>query len=642
MAKLSEVEAVLKFLVNAVISSVDNKEEEAQDVEVLPVGGYLWKFPSEGSNRLENCNLLPPPVPQTLDYPRKCSHCGVCWVSDREFELDHLRQCSAVDHVEDIRLKAMNLGVARRVWCEVDESLSRLQWRYDRDLDSDSTTDFIEFVDIAEIIVLDEPVNSFQIATHTHRTIVFQWRPGSDTASDLGPYRMELDARQWQEYLDELSRYARNSPMEAQAFEERSSSVDDVFKEITCLLGESSAQDTRVVLVSKLHALLEKSRFKSHPSSLCDDDGNSLVHLAIRLNLGHRTSAIVSALVSLGVDCNLQNQDGESPLLLVAASGDVDSGKVLLTAPFIQVNLECALGVTALHAAANAGDVKMMRLLCDAGAQPEKKDDNGWTALHYAAACSSGLEVINFLCEMLDDDFIDAQCTEGNTALHVAAGCGCLENVRALLETAASPHISNLNGESAYHLALRNHRIQCAVAINDYQSIPSTGYTLPLPHLAKESKPTTIKGGEWIESFTEDGYPFYYNTNTGESSWYKPGEYQLMDAFTHLQQDERNSGIYGEGMSDNDTGHSFCLAADHESGSILRDTTGEQLPLCLIPMVSPLTSLDNPTAAEKYEAARRRARKQRRRRQSKLHLVHHHEAAVLNGTRQTSKPYQKY
>ncbi|EEY55042.1 uncharacterized protein PITG_08630 [Phytophthora infestans T30-4] len=215
----------------------------------------------------------------------------------------------------------------------------------------------------------------------------------------------------------------------------------------------------------------------------------------------------------------------------------------------------------------------MMRLLCDAGAQPEKKDDNGWTALHYAAACSTGLEVIHFLCEMLNDDFIDAQCTEGNTALHVAAGCGCLENVRALLETAASPHISNLNGESAYHLALRNHRIQCAVAINDYQ--------------------------KWIESFTEDGYPFYYNTNTGESSWYKPGD-------------------------------------------ILRDTTGEQLPLCLIPMVSPLTSLDNPTAAAKYEAARRRARKQRRRRQSKLYLVHHHEAAVLNGTRQTSKPYQKY
>ncbi|EEY55041.1 uncharacterized protein PITG_08629 [Phytophthora infestans T30-4] len=152
MAELSEVEAVLKFLVNAVISSVDSKEEEAQDVEVLPVGGYLWKFPSEGSNRLENYNLLPPPVPQTLDYPRKCSHCGVCWVSDREFELDHLRQCSAVDHVEDIRLKTMNLGVARRVWCEVDESLSRLQWRYDRDLDSDSATDFIEFVDIAEII----------------------------------------------------------------------------------------------------------------------------------------------------------------------------------------------------------------------------------------------------------------------------------------------------------------------------------------------------------------------------------------------------------------------------------------------------------------------------------------------------------
>ncbi|EGZ21980.1 hypothetical protein PHYSODRAFT_493233 [Phytophthora sojae] len=211
----------------------------------------------------------------------------------------------------------------------------------------------------------------------------------------------------------------------------------------------------------------------------------------------------------------------------------------------------------------------MLQLLCDAGAQPDVRDENGWTALHYAAACPTGPEALHFLCELLADGFIDTQCSEGNTALHVAAGCGCIDNVCALLETAANPHVCNFNGESAYHLALRNNRIQCAVVINDYQS--------------------------WIESFTEDGCAYYYNSVTGESSWYKPGEHQLPN-------------------------------------------TGQQLPLCLIPMVSPLTSLDNPTAAAKYEAARRRARKERKRRRSRLSITHstNNQEMITGGTHNES------
>ncbi|ETK89089.1 hypothetical protein F441_06886 [Phytophthora nicotianae CJ01A1] len=627
MAELSEVKAVLERLVDAVISSFDNYDV-TQDVEVLPIGGYLWKFPSEGSNRIETSNVFPPPSPQLCDYPRKCGQCGVCWVSDREFELDHLRRCSVVTQVdthEDTKQKAVNFGVPRRVWCEVDESFSRLQWHHDRDLHSgDNASNSIAFVDIAEISVLDEPVNSFQIVTNDHRRIVFQWRPVSETGSVLD--HVELDARQWQEYLEELSRYARDLPLE----EPTTRSVAELFKEISdLLLNESNVQLTE----NRFGSVLKKC---GYASSLCDDNGNSLVHLAISLNLGDKTAAIVSALLNMGIDCNIQNHDGESPLLLVAASGDVTTAKVLLTSPSIQVNLSCPLGVTAFHAAANAGDVEMIRLLCDAGAQPEKRDDNGWTALHYAAACSTGLEAIHFLCEMLNEDFIDAQCSEGNTALHVAAGCGCLENVRALLETAASPHINNYSGESAYHLALRNHHIQCAVAINDYQSIPPASYTLPPSNPAKEtalSRATAVesnewrkeyerhdKGGEWIEGFTEDGYPYYYNTMTGESSWHKPGEYQLLNVLDQ----EYNSGIHDEIVSENDEDPSYTLAVDHETESILGDTAGQQLPLCLIPMVSPLTSLDNPTAAARYETARRKARKQRRRRQLKLHLLHGH------------------
>ncbi|KUF86998.1 IQ and ubiquitin domain-containing protein [Phytophthora nicotianae] len=255
MAELSEVKAVLERLVDAVISSFDNYDV-TQDVEVLPIGGYLWKFPSEGSNRIETSNVFPPPSPQLRDYPRKCGQCGVCWVSDREFELDHLRRCSVVTQVdtqEDTKQKAVNFGVPRRV--------------------------------------------CFQIVTYDHRRIVFQWRPVSETGSVLD--HVELDARQWQEYLEELSRYARDLPLE----EPTTRSVAELFKEISdLLLNESNVQLTE----NRFGSVLKKC---GYASSLCDDNGNSLVHLAISLNLGDKTAAIVSALLNMGIDCNIQNHE---------------------------------------------------------------------------------------------------------------------------------------------------------------------------------------------------------------------------------------------------------------------------------------------------------------------------------------------
>ncbi|OWZ15220.1 hypothetical protein PHMEG_00011184 [Phytophthora megakarya] len=117
MPEQSEVEAVLACLVDAVVASVDHNPEEIQD-EVASIGGYLWKFPSEGSNCVEvSSNNLPPPAPQIHQYPRKCDQCSICWVSDRKFELDHLEQCSGVVHTNEPHntvLKAANLGVARR------------------------------------------------------------------------------------------------------------------------------------------------------------------------------------------------------------------------------------------------------------------------------------------------------------------------------------------------------------------------------------------------------------------------------------------------------------------------------------------------------------------------------------------------
>ncbi|TYZ65003.1 hypothetical protein PybrP1_000451 [[Pythium] brassicae (nom. inval.)] len=146
------------------------------------IGGFLWKFPSEGSNRVASSSshrmlvfplasssvgASPPgaaPSPtrkpvgvEVLSYPRKCDRCESAWFSDRKAERRHRKCCSGArasptasektrrgggsdssgdgedgkilirSGAEEAQLAAAKLGVARRVWCEVDSSLSQLQ-----------------------------------------------------------------------------------------------------------------------------------------------------------------------------------------------------------------------------------------------------------------------------------------------------------------------------------------------------------------------------------------------------------------------------------------------------------------------------------------------------------------------------------
>lgn len=82
------------------------------------IRGYLWKFPSEGS-----VNATDGVQSGVESYPRKCLRCGACWVSDAVNEKAHKRVCRPSAHTHkkqpDERDNTVNLGPARRVFCEV-------------------------------------------------------------------------------------------------------------------------------------------------------------------------------------------------------------------------------------------------------------------------------------------------------------------------------------------------------------------------------------------------------------------------------------------------------------------------------------------------------------------------------------------
>jgi hypothetical protein len=337
-------------------------------------------------------------------------------------------------------------------------------------------------------------------------------------------------------------------------------------------------------------------------------------------------------------------RSGESPLILAAASGDIELLRMLSEAPGIRANQRCALGATALHAAANAGDVHMLRLLCEhSEVVTTLVDENGWTALHYAAASANGRNAMAFLCEFLPD-LVDAQCIQGNTPLHVAAGCGREQNLRVLLETAANSHVVNRDGHTAYHVALHNHNIACGMAVHEYMATPRAAYErigmTVVANATKEDRVACVEttGGQayyhdygdndpltdgvdqapsqWTEYYTEDQIPYYYNAFTGESTWHKP---ELKTLRPPPPPPRTNN-------------HTTATSTDG-------DPDGQKLPLCMIPLVSPLVSLDDPTAATKLDSRRKKDRALRR---SQKLRHRNHETYNTQGTMLPPPPPVKH
>ena len=98
------------------------------------------------------------------------------------------------------------------------------------------------------------------------------------------------------------------------------------------------------------------------------------------------------------------------------------------------VNLEerDANGMTALHCAADKGQVETMRVVVELGADKEAKTAHGWSPLH-AAAYSGHVEVIKVLVVELGAQ-VDAQMADGQTPLQVSIRHGHHQAAQLLRE----------------------------------------------------------------------------------------------------------------------------------------------------------------------------------------------------------------
>jgi ankyrin repeat protein len=120
----------------------------------------------------------------------------------------------------------------------------------------------------------------------------------------------------------------------------------------------------------------------------------------------------------------------EAPVADAAMRGDVDRVRALLR-DGMDVNAAQGDGMTALHWAAELGDVELANILVYGGAYLEASTRLGGFTPLLAASRAGSAGVVSTLLEAGAD--VGARTTTGETALHFAAGTGRNDAVRALL-----------------------------------------------------------------------------------------------------------------------------------------------------------------------------------------------------------------
>src|SRR5689334_4323621 len=122
------------------------------------------------------------------------------------------------------------------------------------------------------------------------------------------------------------------------------------------------------------------------------------------------------------------------------------------------------IGDTALHLAAAGYRVELVRLLLDAGADPNSIMNHRQSSpLHYAADgyltgpdWNAKRQVETIKCLLDAGAEINAQDKNGATPLHRAARTRCAAAVKYLLKRGSDPMLQNKPGSTAFHLAVQN------------------------------------------------------------------------------------------------------------------------------------------------------------------------------------------
>jgi ankyrin repeat protein len=125
-------------------------------------------------------------------------------------------------------------------------------------------------------------------------------------------------------------------------------------------------------------------------------DGDGALHILVRSRSQTDLTWIVYFL-SRGARPDLQNRDGDTPLMLAARAGWIEAAEALL-ARGANINLANGRGETPLIRAVQLRDIAMVRVLIANGADPSHTDSvAGYSALDYARRDTRAAAILRVL-----------------------------------------------------------------------------------------------------------------------------------------------------------------------------------------------------------------------------------------------------
>ena len=156
-------------------------------------------------------------------------------------------------------------------------------------------------------------------------------------------------------------------------------------------------------------------------------------------------------LTARGINVNLAEINGNTPLCVAAQSGHEEIVRLLLAVPGIKIDVQPENGATSLYCAAQDNFLGIVQLFLKRGADVNLTLNDGTSPL-CAAANQGNVEVVRLLLQAPAIQ-VNKAARNGVTALGVASTRGYKEIVRLLLDKQADPNITNELGLSPLHVA---------------------------------------------------------------------------------------------------------------------------------------------------------------------------------------------
>ncbi|GGY40488.1 ankyrin repeat domain-containing protein [Pseudoduganella albidiflava] len=174
----------------------------------------------------------------------------------------------------------------------------------------------------------------------------------------------------------------------------------------------------------------------------------------------------IKPLLARGLDPNVRDPErGETGMIVALRNDAMDVFALLLAQPKIDLEAQAGNGNTALMMAAFKNNMPAVKALLAKGAQVNRP---GWTALHYAAAAGA-LDIMRLLLDR--HAYIDAESPTKVTPLMLAAREGQEDAVKLLLKEGADASLRDAGFRSdAAEFAERADKPWIAKAIRQHQA----------------------------------------------------------------------------------------------------------------------------------------------------------------------------